>query len=342
MPRSNLQANGRGIYKCAVDSSSGSFAECELIAECANPSYLIRSHDRASIYAVSELSRRQGASIVSYAVSGASIHEIGRQPVEGDLPCHISLHPDGNWIASAQFGDGSIALFPIDEGGAVSEAVYCRTPERVDASLHNDGNSHAHFVAFMRGGRQLSVVDLGKDLISFLEFEAVSPREVSLNIIQELAVHQGSGPRHFATTPDESKIILLAERDESIAMLAERQRTWTEEWRFQPLINTQSGEGAASAIRISPDGRHFYASFRRQSRLVGFETESPGLPKSIADCPTGGEFPRDFAFTPDGKCLVVANQRSNKIASALRSTETGELTLTPFSADVGSPACICL
>ena len=35
--------------------------------------------------------------------------------------CHISVHPSGKFLLTAQYGGGSVALFPLDGNGKLGE-----------------------------------------------------------------------------------------------------------------------------------------------------------------------------------------------------------------------------
>jgi 6-phosphogluconolactonase len=54
----------------------------------------------------------------------------------------------------------------------------------------------------------------------------------------------------------------------------------------------------------------------------------------------GGKGPRDFALSPDGRWIVVANQDSNSLTCFAVSAETGRLTRLPGEADVSMPVCV--
>jgi 6-phosphogluconolactonase len=53
-----------------------------------------------------------------------------------------------------------------------------------------------------------------------------------------------------------------------------------------------------------------------------------------------GAKPRDFCIDPTGKFLVVANQDSDNLVIFKRDPETGALTPTGRSVEVGSPVCV--
>ena len=39
---------------------------------------------------------------------------LGSRSTGGAAPCHLSVHPSGRWLLSANYGTGSVAVHPID------------------------------------------------------------------------------------------------------------------------------------------------------------------------------------------------------------------------------------
>src|SRR5690606_5072735 len=115
-----------------------------------------------------------------------------------------------------------------------------------------------------------------------------------------------------------------------------------EQWHLcsqQPLLPGESNGEAASAIRLSPDERFLYVSCRRQNKIAIFAL-SHAQPEWIGVVDTGGQFPRDFVLSRDGKWLLVANQHSHNVVSFRRDRQTGLLSPSGFSCQVGSPVCL--
>jgi len=55
---------------------------------------------------------------------------------------------------------------------------------------------------------------------------------------------------------------------------------------------------------------------------------------------TGGDGPRNFAISPDGKYILVAHQKTNNIVIFKRDSKTGLLTKTDKQIEVGAPVCV--
>ena len=55
---------------------------------------------------------------------------------------------------------------------------------------------------------------------------------------------------------------------------------------------------------------------------------------------TQGETPRNFNLDPTGKFLIAENQRSNNVVVFSIDQDTGKLTPTGQSLNLGSPVCL--
>jgi 6-phosphogluconolactonase len=56
--------------------------------------------------------------------------------------------------------------------------------------------------------------------------------------------------------------------------------------------------------------------------------------------PTQGNTPRGFGIDPSGKLQLAGNQRSDSVVVFRIDSQTGRLTPTGQSLDIGSPVCV--
>ena len=93
-------------------------------------------------------------------------------------------------------------------------------------------------------------------------------------------------------------------------------------------------------IHISNDGKFLYGSNRGHNSIVIFEiNQESGALKAIGYESVKGDWPRNFALSPNNEFLLVANQRSENIVSFKRDKNTGLLTFVE-EVKVPSPVCI--
>ncbi|NUK28538.1 lactonase family protein, partial [Streptomyces lunaelactis] len=90
---------------------------------------------------------------------------LGTRPTGGAGPCHLSVHPGGRWLLSANYLSGSVAVHPIDpDSGALGERTDLVTHSSPPPGPGQDG-PHAHQIITSPDGRHVLAVDLGNDTV---------------------------------------------------------------------------------------------------------------------------------------------------------------------------------
>src|SRR2546430_7098212 len=85
------------------------------VAALASPSFLA-AHPRLPVtYAVSELTEGRVHALV--AEPGGFLGLVSSHDTGGAEPCHLSVSADCRYLLCANYGSGSVAVFPIDEWG---------------------------------------------------------------------------------------------------------------------------------------------------------------------------------------------------------------------------------
>src|SRR5690606_8598263 len=103
-----------------------------------------------------------------------------------------------------------------------------------------------------------------------------------------------------------------------------------------------SGTDGAADIRLSPDGRFLYASNRGDANTLAIYriNGSDGTLVKVGNQSVLGSGPRNFALTPDGNHLLVANQYSDEVVVFARDIEAGLLSDTGDRIAVGATVCL--
>lgn len=82
----------------------------------------------------------------------------------------------------------------------------------------------------------------------------------------------------------------------------------------------------ASVMQLSPDGKCMFAAVRDYDALVKFELDpETGALSNKQFYPSHGEHPRMFAFSPNGRFILVCNQFSNRLAICKFNPDTNEI-----------------
>jgi 6-phosphogluconolactonase len=159
-------------------------------------------------------------------------------------------------------------------------------------------------------------VDLGTDRITACQFKPGEPEPLKAAEIPCYEGRPGAGPRHGTFNADDSIAYIINELDSTLDVLKYDPRLGKLE-RIQSLstlprdcsVNTTCAE-----IRLSPEGRHVYASNRGHDSIAIFNVHEDGKLAFVRAEPSGGKTPRDFNLDPGGKFLIAANQDSDNIS----------------------------
>ena len=112
----------------------------------------------------------------------------------------------------------------------------------------------------------------------------------------------GDGPRHFHFHPngrwfysiqEEGSTVVLFDYDAATGRLSPRQTIST-------LPPGFAGSNFCSEILVSADGRFVYAGNRLHDSIAIFSVGSDGALTFVGEEWTRGNYPRSFAFDPDG------------------------------------------
>ena len=106
------------------------------------------------------------------------------------------------------------------------------------------------------------------------------------------------------------------------------------------LADSFKGESYCADIHISNDQKFVYGSNRGENSIVVFKRNlETGFLEKIQNISTKGDWPRNFTLSPNGKHLLVANQKSNNISVYKIDTTSGKLSyLHDFQ--ISAPVCL--
>ena len=157
-----------------------------------------------------------------------------------------------------------------------------------------------------------------------------------------VGVQPGAGPRHFTFHPQDPWAYLINELDSTV--IAYR---WDQESGSLTPLQTVSalppdftGPNDCADIHVHPSGRLLYGSNRGHDSLAIFHLEpATGLLEPIGHVPTGGQHPRNFAISPDGRWVLVANMHSDNVV-VFRVAADGELEAVGEPVTLPSPTCL--
>lgn len=310
------------------------------------PSYVAYDHGRGVVHAVLEHEGAPAGQVASaYFRPGDAPKEPAAEPTSGgETPCHLSLHPDGTHLFAANYGGGSVAVFPIGDDGLVSgdgpSQLIQHTGSGPDTARQEA--PHAHMAQVSPSGRHVLTVDLGNDTVAVYRYDADAGRLVP-HTTTELPA--GTGPRHLAFHGSGEFVYVLGELAYTMTVCTFSDEDGTlvpgDSWPVRAEDAPTGRPVYPAAVRVSAGDRFLYASNRVDDTLVVWEIRDFGATlERIQIVPCGGSWPRDIALSRDGSLLFVANQKSDSVAVFSVDAESGRLTPAGEPFAVTAPSSI--
>jgi 6-phosphogluconolactonase len=157
----------------------------------ADASFFAFSRDRRRMYVTNELV--PDGTVTAVDVGDARRPRVlGARSTQGAGPTHLSVHPGGRHLLTANYTDGTVVVHPILRDGLLGEAT--------DLVRHtgDEREPHAHQVRTDPSGRWVLAVDLGADSVYVYRLD---PRSGTLALHRQVRLPSGAGPRHLAFHP---------------------------------------------------------------------------------------------------------------------------------------------
>ncbi|MDW3715783.1 MULTISPECIES: lactonase family protein [unclassified Pseudomonas] len=329
-----------GIQRFAFDGAQGRLTERPLqTLPSANPSWLVLSADGSQLFATNEnppRGRDPAGQVSSFAIgAGAerSLTPLSQVATRGAEPTHASLSEDGRFLFVAHYGTrptpgGSLAVIPVTAHGTLGAVAQQVRQSFSRRGSQRQGSSHMH--AAVPVGGYLFVTDLGADKVYAYRYDGDEPKKpLQAARPGAFALPKGSGPRHLAFDRSGTRAYLSLELSNQIAILGRDEARLEQQGLvdLDPPGANAEGDRRLGAIHLSPDGRFLYVARRGVENQIVVYAVSPadGSLSEVQRHASGGEEPREFTFAPDGRFLLVANQKSDSVAVFSRDPQSGLL-----------------
>lgn len=331
--RPSPDAEGVGITLASQHPDTGALELVGVAAEAVSPSFLAWHPGGRHLYAVNS---QPQASVTAYQVRpDGRLTELGSQPTGGADACHLSVHPSGSHVVSANYGDGSVSVHPIGQDGSLGERTGLVRHTGSGPHPRRQRAPHAHQVRIDPSGRYVFVPDLGIDAVLAYTMDPATGR---LSPGPVTSTDPGAGPRHLVFAPD-GHAHVVGELNSTVNTFRLDPATG----RLDPVgvapscLATASADNLPSEIAIAGDGRFLYVANRGLDVIGVLAVDGAGV-RAVADVPTGGAWPRHLAVA--GSHLYVANEHSHQVTHFHIDQRTGVPELAPDALDLGSPSCV--
>jgi 6-phosphogluconolactonase len=283
--------------------------------------------------------RGQVASAHTYCIDRTTgeLKPVGTAPLAANCP-YIFFDRTGRFLLGASYGANLFCVHAVTADGRIGEAIQVIPTAR-----------NAHAIRTDNTNRFVFVPHLGTDQIFQFVFDEKSGR-LTANTPPVVQLAQGSGPRHFITSPDNHFVYVLNELTATVTTLALNGETGllTEVSSVSALppgskmtpgaprgaigapgapVRDVSKDIWASDIHITPHGRFIYAAERTGSTIstLGVDAASGKL-TYIASIPTEKQ-PRGFRIDPSGRFMIVSGELSDSISAYAINPASGALSV---------------
>ena len=265
----------------------------------------------------------------------------------GEEPTHSSLSADERYLFVANYGvhadpGGSLAVLPINAEGQLQPVTQMSSHPASKVNPERQMSAHVHSVVSSPDGKFVYASDLGADKVFVYRYDPAANPEHPLVAAEPAFIElpPGSGPRHLLFSKDGKHAYLTTEMSAQVFVFDYdngrlKQRQALELAKGMPAQNR-----AAGAVHASADGKFLYVSNRGKANEILVFAINPdnGELSEIQRRSVDGDHPREFALSPNGKFLLIANQMSNAIVVLERDPATGKLGKTVQTLAMDAPS----
>jgi 6-phosphogluconolactonase len=343
--KSNTQSPA-GVYQAGFAQETAKLSDSRLIFELAGAGWVTQHPDQKVLYVTGNVDGKPSVVALEKGPERASL--INSQRIGDGGACFLTTDQTGAMLISAQYGGGSVAVFPIDDDHSIGERSQLLEHTGGSRAVKNRQDSpHPHYVSISPDNRFAFVPDLGSDQLVVYK---INVEQKKLEPHGEIDVVKGGGPRHMKFHPNGEWAFVLNELELSVSVFA-----YDSESGGMKLMTTvpalteeeksRNDFNSASEIQVDPDGSFVFTANRGHDSISVFKfNASPTASRSlvrISNEPVRGSWPRNFNVTPDGKYLLVAGKDSNSVTVFSVDREQGVLRyLQHQSKFVPAPICV--
>lgn len=331
---------GEGIYGYRFNASDAKLDPLGLVGELTNPSFLASDPDQRFLYAVSEVEGNHNGAVGAFKIDHHSgkLTLLNQASSEGTAPCHLAVDHTTKLLAAANYGSGTVPVFPIEKDGSLGKLTSLLSAEGSGGDPKRQAGPHAHEIVISADNRFLYVPDLGLDKIRIYHLDAAAGRVTPAD--PAFAKEQpGMGPRHIAFSKNGKFAYVINELKSVVTSYTVNTETGALT-SFQSIPATADGHEAdgGAEILLHPSGKFLYASVRFSGVIAVFAIdENSGQLRPVQSAAAGGTFPRGVEFDPTGNFLFVGDQKTNDFTLFRVDKANGQLTPTGQKFEVPSP-----
>lgn len=331
-------ARGLGIQVYQVSQSTGEWKHIQTLENLVNPSYLAFDQTKNFLYSVhgdfSEISA------FKVDMTSGKLSFINQVSTNGENPVHLAVDKYNKNIVVANLQTGNIAVIPIEEGSGRLLGV---KHEFFIAGKAQGAVSHPHQTMFDGTAEYLLVPAQGRKAgYSSLTILKLDSAHSALEQVGIVPTREIAEARHIVLHRNNKYAYLVNERDNTVCFyeFAEKTGELIPKQVLPTLPETYTGEGQASGIVISKNGKYLYVSNRKHDSISMYTINQDNGMLKYGECvSTYGATPRFITLGERDDVLYAANEDSDNIIRYII-RDNGTLAKDERVVRTGSPVCI--
>jgi 6-phosphogluconolactonase len=318
LPRVYVGASDGSIHVYAFDDKTFALTPVDATATGGNPSFLAFDSSRAFLYAADETS----SNVLAFSIDKTTgkLTSIGKVSSLGQGPAHVALDRKDGFVMVANYGGGTIAVYPRGTSGALADA---------SATYSFGATAHSHEILTDPSNAFVVVPNLGLNGVGVFRRDAGALSYLGLT-------PAGTGARHIAFDPGGTHAWVIDETASTITAFGfdAQSGALSQIQQLSSLYGTNPTSNTGAEIAVTGDGKHVLASNRGDDSIVVFDVAQDGKLTAKARVPTGGKTPRHFSIDDSGRFLFAGNQTSGTIVTMKMDAQSG------VPSPVGSPVSV--
>lgn len=227
----------------------------------------------------------------------------------GQGACHVALSPQGNVLAVSNYSAGSVAWYMVLRSGKIGDLINYVQHQGKSVNIDRQTGPHAHSAIPSKDGQFWFVSDLGMDAV--LTYSLEDGQFVEKSRFRSVP---GSGPRHFKMGKNGRVAYSIEELSSTIQVLKVNYAGKLKATkRYSTLVDVDTEASYCADVHVHPSGDFIVGSNRGANTLASFKIKPNGNLNFDQQQTCGGDWPRNFGFSPDGQYLLAANERSDEL-----------------------------
>jgi len=325
---------------------TGAMTGLGVAGEIANPGFLAVHPNHRFVYSVSSARiAGQNVGLVSAFLLDrpkGKLSLVNQKQSGGSNPTHLAVDNTGKNLLVANYGSGSVEVFPIRKDGSLDTPSAFEQHRGSSVDPRRQEGPHAHSISTDPANRFVFSCDLGMDKVMVYQFDS-SKGTLAANDPAFGLLKPGAGPRHHAFHPGGKYLYVINELDSTMTAFAYdgKRGALREIQTLTTLPKDFAGKSYPAEVAVHPSGKFLYGSNRGHDSIVvyGIDQKTGSL-RLIEHQSTAGKVPRHFEIDPTGNFLLAANQDSGTVVNFRIDATTGKLTPLGVVIHAESPMCV--